>query len=439
VTRPLIIVLLAFGLAPGVPGQDDSGETHDSGLTVEVGVSRLFLDVEVVDTDGRPMPGLTQEDFTIRLNNREYPIYSVDDLCGCAGGDGPPGPSPNFILFFDFSQIGSRWRETALREAERWANEVKRPEERAMVVAYATPSGLRTLCRLTDDPEKLVASIRDARADPGIDDPFPDRHTQRFENCVDGTVSCHNSGMREYRQTFRSSEVLTRFLMRMGSLPGRKEMLLFYQNNAIYPGCLFATDDSCDAFHDSTSADSVPGLDDIVGEVAGTAVASGTVIYPILSGPATDWSVDFGETLAGITGGRFNHDSGGIGEVVNAAGRDCACMYRIGVQPPPSSSSRVLRVKVAVRDGEWLPHDYRLLQLTEQERWRRNAEAVLLDPESAREIALSAAVVPVAATRRRWDAKVLVTLDPRSLGLLPSGERSVASWEIGAVLVRRGA
>lgn len=199
-TRPLIIVLLAFGLTPGVPGQDDSGETHDSGLTVEVGVSRLFLDVEVVDADGRPIPGLTQEDFTIRLNNREYPIYSVDDLCGC--GDGPPGTSPNFILFFDFSQIGSRWRETALREAERWANEIKRPEERTMVVAYATPSGLRTLCRLTDDPEKLVASIRGARADSGIDDPFPDRQTQRFENCVDGTVSCRNSGMREYRHLY---------------------------------------------------------------------------------------------------------------------------------------------------------------------------------------------------------------------------------------------
>jgi YD repeat-containing protein len=98
----------------------------------------------------------------------------------------------------------------------------------------------------------------------------------------------------------------------------------------------------------------------------------------------------------------------------------------------------VLRVKVAVRDGEWLPHDYRLLQLTEQERWRRNAEAVLLDPESARDIALSAAILPAAATPRRWDAKVLVTLDPQSLGLLPSGERSVASWEIGAVLMRRG-
>lgn len=433
-----MLVLLAFALATSALGQDGSEEALESGLTVEVAVSRLFLDVEVVDADGRPLPGLTKDDFSLRLNNRRYPIRSVDDLCGCAEGSALPRTSPNFILYFDFSQIAAWSREMALAEAERWVLEIKRPEDRASIVAYASDAGLRTLCRLTDDAELLLAAIRGARTDPGLRDPFPDGFPRRFQHCLAGTVSCHNSGMREYRQTQRSAEVLVRFLTRMDSLPGRKEMLLFYQNNAVYPGCLFTPRKKCERFFDGRRSDSVPGLEELVGEITATAVAGGTMIYPILSGPASDWSVDFGEDLASATGGRFDRKLVGIGKDVEQAGRGCACMYRIGVDPPSSKSSRVLRVKVAVRDGKWLPPDFRLLQLTDEERWRRNAEAVLLDPEGATELPLSAAILPVGATAKRWDARLVVRLDPRSLGLLPEGDKRVASWEIGAVLVRRG-
>ena len=42
-------------------------------------------------------------------------------------------------------------------------------------------------------------------------------------------------------------------------------------------------------------------------------------------------------------------------------------MYRIGLEPPESKESRVLRARVAVGDGGWLEPNFRLLQLTEED------------------------------------------------------------------------
>ena len=101
----------------------------------------------------------------------------------------------------------------------------------------------------------------------------------------------------------------------------------------------------------------VPNIEKMMGEISGMAMATGTVIYGVSSGPASRWSTDFGDGLANATGGRFNRELHEIGDMVDRAGRDCACMYRIGIVPPPTSSSRVLRVKVAV--GELLFISYK--------------------------------------------------------------------------------
>ena len=66
----------------------DAEQPSDSGLTVRVNVSLVFIDAEVVDREGNPIPGLTKDDFSVRLGTRSYPIYSVDDLCGCADESG---------------------------------------------------------------------------------------------------------------------------------------------------------------------------------------------------------------------------------------------------------------------------------------------------------------------------------------------------------------
>src|SRR5262245_28907016 len=58
-------------------------KTKRPGFTDTTQVILTILDVEVTDRAGNPIHGLTQGDFTARLDGQLWPIYSVDDLCGC--------------------------------------------------------------------------------------------------------------------------------------------------------------------------------------------------------------------------------------------------------------------------------------------------------------------------------------------------------------------
>ena len=436
--------LLLLALVPFAYGHDETerAQVFDTDLEVQVGVSRLFLDVEVVDEDGEPVPGLTEDDFSIRVNRRSHPIESVDDLCGCAATEATadpepqPGLAPSFVLFFDFRQLTPDARSQALAEAERWVREIKRPGDRATISAYSTQADLRRLSPLTDDADRLVEALRAAADDPELIDPFPSELPARLERCISGTTSCHHSAMTEYRHAHRSATALLYYMTRLEALPGRKVLLLFYQNSAIHPVLPYAADKRGVKFLDGRPADSVPHLKSLIDELAGTAVATGTVIHPIVSGVAPEWSIDFGEALAERSGGEHTDSAEEMREGLESAGRGCACMYRIGVDPPAHGRSRVLDVEVAV-GGRTLPYDYRVLQLTEQDRWQRSTAAVLLDPEGSDGIELAAAILPVAATAKRWAVKLQVALDARSLTLLPSGSGREAQWEVGAVLVRR--
>ena len=96
VSRFVTLVLL-LGVPSSRLSAEATAEVHESGLIVETGVRRLFLDVEVVDASGSPIQGLTKADFSLRLNGGAYPIDSVDDLCRCTADGRTPPSSPSFI------------------------------------------------------------------------------------------------------------------------------------------------------------------------------------------------------------------------------------------------------------------------------------------------------------------------------------------------------
>jgi hypothetical protein len=64
----------------------------------------------------------------------------------------------------------------------------------------------------------------------------------------------------------------------------------------------------------------------------------------------------------------------------------------------------------------------------------RSARAVLAAPARAQDVALAAAVIPLAAGKRGWDVSVQVTLAADALLQLPRQAESAGSWEVGALL-----
>ena len=138
-----VAACLAFGAAllplPTYGQDEEQTSPFDSGLIEQESVSLLLLDVVATDEDGRPMPGLKKEDFTVQINGRVREIYSLDDLCSpepvaTASVGNEPSPdtkadeppvvdlvpgaslreSVRYILYFDFSQLGAGRRHEAM-------------------------------------------------------------------------------------------------------------------------------------------------------------------------------------------------------------------------------------------------------------------------------------------------------------------------------------
>jgi len=358
---PLLLAGLTLALAgPTPPARSDGDEPRvepiEIGFTEHTGRSLLFLDVEAVDGQGRPMAGLTKSQFKIRVNYVWRKIYSVDDLCPCSETEGlvveaktDPGAAarlelartpPHFVLYFDYSQLAGAGREQAVEEAKIWARDVMQPEDRVMVVAYATDAGLRTLTELTGDRDAVLGAIEAGAADPDMVDPFPAEFAERQALCDTGTVSCYNVGRREYFHARRSLDVLKNFLTELDQIPPRKTMLLFHENATIFPGrhygdgVYYWPESIWDRLNTFRGADEfelrsirrransalVPDLLELSQEVAGSATASRTMVYPLACGTARTWPVNMGANLADSTGGDYNRIPAEVGPLLAEAG-----------------------------------------------------------------------------------------------------------------------
>jgi hypothetical protein len=120
---------------------------------------------------------------------------------------------------------------------------------------------------------------------------------------------------------------------------------------------------------------------------------------------------------------------------VDEARRRCACVYRIGLQPPEGKVRRLHQVSVRV-GGRALPRDYITQSLTGMDRWLRKAQSVLADPQAARDLPITAGLIPVRAEAGRWELRAQVALDLAALTMLPSAAGRQGAWEVGAALER---
>jgi hypothetical protein len=475
--------LLLCALVPGLVLAQSSTESTepereplDIGFREETGVRRLFIDVECKDGDGNPMVGLTKDDFKIRLNYLYRKIYTVDDFCPCAPGLGDQGveaPTPvttaeveprtprseagfsltldedairraeietRYVLYFDFSQLAPAGREEALEYAETWVGTMMEQGDEAMVVAYSSEAGLHQLTGFTTDPEALLAAIERARSEERFDDPFPGDFWKRLDMCGSGTVGCYYSARKDYFQIRRSLRALLGFVTRMEEVRGRKALLLFHQNMAMFPGRLYADPgDSMDALGsymvDGGESDDVPDLIEMTGEVGAAATMARVELHVLNVGASSDWTINLGANFADFTGGSYNRDLTQVAETLAFAGRGCRCIYRIGVEPP-GEGSQVYKVKVKAK-GKSLKHRWLVHYLTEKDRWKRRAAAVLTNPADDWTIDIGAAMIPRREGRQRWGVTVQVALDLKDLALSDTEDRRY-EWEVGGLLARHG-
>lgn len=475
---PVILTLAAALPAVAQKGPGEAERPFQTGMVERTGITLMFLDVEVTDEEGRPLPGLTLDDFEVQINGRFRPLYSVDDLCACApevgtavaGAEDPlpaapapaggveargaeaarsPGPvpqRPRYVLYFDFSQLQQDGRARAAREARRWILESMGAHDQASVVAYASVAGLRELSPFTGDKQELLDAIESGLADPDLVDPFPAGFSYRIRECKEccaKTEECTDCGTRccaavcrgnardELQHGRRSLKALIALLGRLESEPGPKSLILFHQNGVIYPSRFYPVPEMLDhvALLDAAGAE---------------ATLARTVVNPAYSGSTNrlenelaGQAVSLGANLAEFTGGRYNRGNTDLTALLDETVKSCTCTYRIGIRPPVEYKQRVFRVRVWVR-GEVVPYRYRTVFLDDTDRWWRRAQGVLADPDRAAGVEVTTGIVPDGLSGKNWDLTVQVGLDVASLMLFPSAGEQRGEWEVGALLYREG-
>jgi hypothetical protein len=359
--------------------------------------------------------------------------------------DAPAAERVSYVLYFNFGQLQQDGRARAVDAGKRWVRDVMGPEDRAMVAAYASLPGLRELSPFTSDKQQILDAIDRGYEDPDFVDPFPSLFYLRLKECEDccetypfpcmacgedccGPV-CKGNARDEYQHGRRSLKTLIAFLGRLEGIPGRKSMLMFHQNESIYPTRLYPGGEAGDhvALLDSAGAE---------------ATLSRTVVHPAYSGSLNrleselaGQAVSFGANLADFTGGSYNRGNTDLTAMMDATVKDCACTYRIGIRPPREYKNRVFRIKVWAQ-GRPVPYRYRTLFLDELDRWWRRAQGVLANPGVAQDVILGAALVPVGESDGGWDLSVRIGLDVDSLALFPTAGKQRGDWEVGALLHR---
>ncbi len=129
-------------------------------------VSLVELPVNVIGRDGKPVRGLTAEDFSLEDENKEQKISSVDvvDLSRLSDQSALPESLPaagrrHFVLLFDLSFAKPmemvRSREAALH----FVQSGLAPSDLACVAITSVESGARLLLTFTSDRGQLVSAI----------------------------------------------------------------------------------------------------------------------------------------------------------------------------------------------------------------------------------------------------------------------------------------
>ena len=146
-------------------------------LQHEVSVVLKLIQVNVTDKKGKPVEGLTLDDFSVTDNGRSVVLTEFEKhlLQPAPDAAAPAGPAPareaaavlspatrKFFLFFDFAYNNARGIMKARKAALHFLAAQVRPEDEASILTYSMIKGLAVHEYLTRDHERIrdiVAAI----------------------------------------------------------------------------------------------------------------------------------------------------------------------------------------------------------------------------------------------------------------------------------------
>lgn len=235
-------------------------------ITESIEVHVAEVEVVVVDGHGRPVPGLTKEDFEVRVDGKPRAItnfYAIDERGdrGQVTGDRPaapantppvtrdlsPVPSVHLIFFIDQERLDLKQRNRVFASVTSFVEQHLKPGVDASVVVY--DHGLKTRLQPTTDPQAVAATLAEiAHATPRgaetiserrrlieeiddfVDKPGADADPRHIQQQVLGFGE-HQIG--ELRQALDAVETV---MTRLRGVPGRKVFVHVSSGLPLQPG-----------------------------------------------------------------------------------------------------------------------------------------------------------------------------------------------------------
>jgi VWFA-related protein len=174
----LLPCLLHLALGRPCPAQSDSGtqpqsapelklrptsvpETKQAANQVKEG--RIHLDVRVTDGSGKPVTGLTREDFTLLDNNRTQPILSFSEADDQLPNSAPPA---EVILLIDTVNSGLVQVDLVRNAIEKFLRQNGGKLAQPTSVFWFTDAGVKVMPKPTRDGNALANMVQ--QIDPSI-------------------------------------------------------------------------------------------------------------------------------------------------------------------------------------------------------------------------------------------------------------------------------
>ena len=399
---------------------------HQSSAVLRSLSDLVRIDVEVTDKSGKPMKGLTANQFTITDEGKPQAITSfsysdieaietatADDtkpIVVSVDNDGPNSPSADaisealrdrrlIVLFFDLTSMQTDDLIRAHDAADKFVKQQMTKADVVAVIVFSTR--INVLANFTNDRTVLNKAIAQLTPDnsANLASPLYAAAANGEYDVQEYTGAAYTPDETEFNvfntdQKLAAVEGLADVL---GGIPGRKALVEFTggitQTGEENRTQLRAATDAANRADVSIySIDSrgllaaPPGGDTTTNAATGTSMFTGASVFH-----QTDQREDSRDTLATLstdTGGRAFFDLGDLSDAFPAIQRDNSGYYLVGYNLGPEVKHdgrwRAIRVKVNVpgahvryRDGYYAPRDFQHLE--KEDRDQQIADAINSD------------------------------------------------------------
>jgi len=248
------LLILAGFLLPALPGvppgeriqafqKKNPQQTRENNLQHEVTVTLKLIQVYVVDKQGKPVTGLTVNDFEVRDNGRpkkitefekhtlvlpEPVVTKLSDKPTEAVRE-PPKLTRKFFLLFDYFWNDLAGIKMAKRAALHFLDTQVQPADEVALLTFYPRTGLAFNQQLTTNHQNIREAIEKLKFIPHLNDPMISGLEQKEKEKQNKADPAEDEREEEEnaRLTNQFSEEMREFAKALRSLPGFKNIILY--------------------------------------------------------------------------------------------------------------------------------------------------------------------------------------------------------------------